>query len=276
MKCFAMLSMFCIVFSVSPSQAEDDEQQKTFEDSISFKPVEALRLENLNGKIEVRTWEREEVRVRALIKATGRYTEEVEEILGALKIRIEQTDNRLEIYSDHPRKEWGWGRSLSVSYELTVPKRIDLDLNTTNGSIEIGTVEGKIGANTTNGSIYIGTVEGQLRANTTNGNVEIDGVQGSVSVRTTNGGIDVELTSSDGSEDLLYTTTNGSINISLPGDIKGNFEAKTTNGHIETDFPISVRGKISGKTVKGDLNGGGDTNISIKTTNGSIYIRQAA
>ena len=258
MKCFAMLSMFCIVFSVSPSQAEDVAQQKTFEELISFKPGEALRLENLNGKIEVRTWEREEVRVRALIKATGRYREEVEEILGALKIRIEQTDNRLEIYSDHPRKEWGWGRSLSVSYELTVPKRIDLDLNTTNGSIEIG------------------TVEGQLRANTTNGNVEIDGVQGSVSVRTTNGGIDVELTSSDDSEDLLYTTTNGSINISLPGDIKGNFEAKTTNGHIETDFPISVRGKISGKAVKGDLNGGGDTNISIKTTNGSIYIRQAA
>ena len=256
MKRIGLIVTFCLAWMVSESAARDVTEQKTFEETVSFTAGGEVRLDNQNGGIEVRTWDRNEVRVWARIKAQGRDRAEAEEMLDEVEIRIEQNGDHLEIYSDHPRGGWGWGRSVNVVYELTVPEKIDLDLDTVNGGIEVG------------------TIEGQVRLTTSNGNIEVDRVHGSVTAKTTNGGIDVELAAFDGSEDLEYTTTNGSINVSLPKDIKGSFEAKTTNGHIETDFPITVRGKFSRKSIRGDLNGGGSTLIRLKTTNGSIYIRE--
>lgn len=257
MKIIGFVAALCLLSGlVSSSFAKDAEEQRTFDETYSFDAGGRLRLENQNGAIEVRTWDRDEVRVWARVKVKGRDSREAEEMLEEVEIRVEQSSGRLEIYSDHPRKGWGWGRGISISYELTVPSEIDLMLDTVNGNIEVG------------------EIRGEVIARTTNGGIEVDRVEGSVSAKTTNGGIEVELASFDESSDLEFTTTNGSIHVALPKDIKGAFEARTTNGHIETDFPITVRGKFSNKSVKGDLNGGGNALIRLKTTNGSIFLKE--
>ncbi|MBT5875484.1 MAG: DUF4097 family beta strand repeat protein, partial [Candidatus Latescibacteria bacterium] len=196
MKIIGFVAALCMLSGLmSSTAAKDAEEQKTFDETFSFDSGGRLRLENQNGGIEVRTWDRDEVRVWARIKVRGRDSREAEEMLEEVEIRVEQSSGRLEIYSDHPRTGWGRGRSVSISYELTVPSEIDLKLDTVNGNIEVGEIQGEVVAQTTNGGI------------------EVDRVEGSVSAKTTNGGIDIELATFDGSSDLEFTTTNGSINV---------------------------------------------------------------
>ena len=122
-----------------------------------------------------------------------------------------------------------------VNYELTLPRKIDLDMRTVNGGIGIADIQGRI------------------------------------EVRTTNGGIRAELRKADPQGSISLTTTNGGIRLSLPQSIKAEILAKTANGRIHTDLPLEVQGSFSGGRIKGKINGGG-TLIELHTTNGGIDI----
>lgn len=257
MRHLVLTIIFCLVLMVSVGIGREVTEQKTFEETVSFRAGDRLTLRNENGSVAVRSWNRNEVRVFARIKAQANDRREAEELLEEVKIRIEPSGGRLDIYTDAPRNPWRRNRNVSIQYELTVPSRVDLDVETVNGGVDVD------------------TITGEVRVRTTNGGIDAIRLQGSVQAETTNGGIEVELATYDGKDDLSFSTTNGSIHVSLPKNVKGSFEARTTNGHIETDFPITIRGKFSRKSISGDLNGGGATQIRLKTTNGSIYLRES-
>ena len=63
--------------------------------------------------------------------------------------------------------------SYSVSYEIKVPREFDLDMNSTNGHIEVSDCNGRIRLETTNGKIIGNDVSGSARAGTTNGSINI-------------------------------------------------------------------------------------------------------
>lgn len=230
--------------------------QEVFEKNVPFDPGGELTLDNMNGSVEIRSWSKAEVGIWARIKVEGRDRDEAEELYESVNIEVEETSGRVAIYTDAPRN-LGRGRQISVEYEINVPEEIDLDVRTVNGGVDVR------------------TVTGHIRLRTTNGSVEAVGLHGNVQAGTTNGRVEVELLAYDGEDDLEFTTTNGSIRVTLPKDIRGEMEARTTNGHIETDFPITVQGRFSKKSIRGDLNGGGPTLIRLKTTNGSIYMEEA-
>ena len=106
---------------------------------------------------------------------------------------------------------------------------------------------------------------------TTNGGIEVREGKGSVQAKTTNGGIDVELLEFEEDEDMNFRTTNGSIRVYFPENLRADIDARTTNGSVRTDFPIEVRGKFSKRRLKGKINGGGGR-IVLHTTNGGIKI----
>ena len=77
----------------------------------------------------------------------------------------------------------------------------------------------------------------------------------------------------DVNEDMKLRTTNGGISLALPADVQATLSARTTNGSVSTDFPVTVQGTFRKNRLEGDLNGGG-ANLDLKTTNGSIKIRE--
>lgn len=229
----------------------------SFEKSIPFEPGGSLRLENENGHIDVRSWEKAEVRVFARIRANARDEDEAEALLKEVEIRVDVSGQHIDVYAEKPRRYFERNRYVSINFEVMVPEKIDLDVKTTNGGVEVDAITGTVEARTTNGGIDILRVNGAIRA------------------QTTNGGIDAELVGFSGKDDLEFHTTNGSILVTLPKDIKGSIDAETTNGHIEVDFPVTIQGRISKTAVRGDLNGGGPVMINLHTTNGAIRVRDA-
>lgn len=158
------------------------------------------------------------------------------------------------IEADGPRTgrhEW-W----SVSYEVFVPHRSNLDLRTLNGGIKIADVEGDI----------------QFHA--TNGGVSLSGLSGDVNGSTTNGGLRIELAGDawDG-DGMDVRTTNGGVKIDIPDGYSARLESGTVNGSVRIDFPITVQGRID-RRIQAELGDGGKT-IRAVTTNGSVVIRRS-
>lgn len=257
---FGAAVVFAFALSASAGTA-----RKEFLEACDFAPGGYLRVENVNGNITVEAWDEERAEVYAEIEVKARTLAEAEAFLKEVEILVDHDRNRVAVETDVPgfREESLWeaifsGRRkprVSVRYRIRVPARADLTLESVNGRIGVF------------------DVEGTARLATTNGGIDARNVKGSVDARTTNGGIGVELSAVDEGEDMRLKTTNGGIELVLPGEIRADIAASTVNGSVSTDFPIKFHGKISRKRVRGSVNGGGGS-IDLHTVNGSIRIRE--
>ncbi len=248
--------------ALAADSAAAAELTENFDKTYAARPGGVLALENTNGAVVVQSWDRNEIRIQAEKRVEGGSKEAAAEAMRNLKIDVRENGSRLEVSTQTPRGtdgffEWLAGKNVNanVHYTVTVPRKIDLELETTNGHIEVHEVAGLI------------------RIDTTNGGIEATRCSGRVNASTTNGKIRAELTSVDRGG-MKLETTNGSVMVNLPATAAATINASTTNGAIRSDFPMTVSGEISKHHLRGTINGGGDE-IRVRTTNGSIEIGKA-
>ena len=267
-----------------------DTIEERFEKTVPLEFGGYFALSNKNGSIEISSWDREEVRIEALKKVKSSSRRHAREAMEELRIEIDTRGNdEVIVETDYPYDHGGESLGgvlsaifgghkkpqISVSYKITVPERVDLEVGTTNGSVEVEDVEGEAQVSSTNGRIEMAYMKGFLDVSTTNGRIELIDIDGGLDAGTTNGGVEVRYSSrADITDDISIRTTNGGIELRLPEDIDADVNARTTNGHIDTDFPITVRGRYGKKHLSGQINDGGPL-IELKTTNGSINIRSS-
>ena len=204
-----------------------------------------------NGGVNVEAWDRNEIRVRAVVRGSARDESRAKSIAG--QVQIQSGGGRVHATGpDLDRREW-W----SVSYRINVPRRNDLDLSATNGGITI-----------------VG-VSGNLRFDTTNGGVRLQDVGGRVNGETRNGGLDVRLNGTrwDG-EGLDVQTSNGGVTLSIPDGYNAELETRTVNGGLRIDFPITVQGELSSRRGISTTLGSGGPPVRVRTTNGGVKINR--
>jgi hypothetical protein len=146
-------------------------------------------------------------------------------------------------------------RSWSVSYDVYVPNRANLEALTVNGGISATDIQGELDFDATNGGISLSDVGGNVRARTTNG-----GVTANLSGTTWKG------------EGLDLQTTNGGARVNVPRGYNAQLETGTTNGGMRVDFPITVTGSLT-KRISTQLGSGGPR-VRVMTTNGGVHIAQ--
>ena len=202
-----------------------------------------------NGGISVKGWDRGDVLIRARIQTAGTTQNEADEL--AKQIRIET--NGSKVFADGParRKDYQW----DVSYEIFVPKRSDLSLETHNGGISISEVRGRIDFTALNGGVVLRKVGGTVHGGTTNG------------------GLVIELYGDhwDG-EEMDVSTTNGGIIMNVPENYSAHLVTGTVNGGLNIEFPVTVQGRIS-RELAVNLGSGGAT-VRAMTTNGGVKIKR--
>jgi len=98
----------------------------------------------------------------------------------------------------------------NVSFKITVPRQMNTNLKTTNGSVQISNLAGSQKFSTVNGSLKVDNVSGKISGNTVNGSVTV--------------------TNSD--DDITLSTVNGSITAS---DCDGKINLSTVNGRIRRE-----------------------------------------
>jgi Toastrack DUF4097 len=204
-----------------------------------------------NGGVSVKGWDQGQILVRAQVQTGAPNAGEAEQL--ARQVHIETGGNKIYATGPENQRDYHW----SVSYEVFVPRRTDLSLETHNGGISIAEVNGRIDFNALNGGVVLKKVGGSVHG------------------ATTNGGLVVELAGDhwDG-ETLDVSTTNGGVSMSVPENYSAHLQTGTVNGSISVDFPVTVQGRIT-KELALNLGSGGAT-VRAMTTNGGVRIKRTS
>ncbi len=235
---------------------------KDFEEVYDFDSGGDVVVRAVNGGIEVSSWSRDKVEIKAEIKVKAGSHGRAEDLLEEVEIVVDYDSDRIRVEADYPKHwgrkgffNWGFGSNAGVwvRYWIKVPEKTNIDLKSVNGGI---------GAE---------NVEGRAELKTTNGGIEASGMKGSVSVHTTNGSVRVKVDSFSNSDEIAIRTVNGSVRLALPSDVSADLETSTVNGSIRTDFPLTVRGRFSKRHLDGKIKEGGGR-IILGTVNGSVTI----
>jgi hypothetical protein len=187
---------------------------------------------------------------------------------------------------------WNWGNVTSGRAEIEVhmPQNADLQLQTSNGAIEVTRLNGTIRLHTSNGAITADSLKGKLLAHTSNGGISVEGVDGDCNLGTSNGRIHVtgrfdalDLHSSNGvvvaraqagstvASRWNIGTSNAPVDLAVPTDLKADLDVGTSNGGVKLDLPITLQGYEGQSHLHGTLNGGGQE-VSVHTSNGPIRV----
>ncbi len=150
----------------------------------------------------------------------------------------------------------GCGRNCRVSYTIELPTGADVTGSTSNGGIELRGVD-EVDVETSNGRVELSEVTGRIDVETSNGRIDGVGLNGDgVRASSSNGAIELAL---GASQDVEARTSNGAITLTVPTDPGGyQVSANTSNG--STDIEI-------------DHDPGGRFLLDLNTSNGSITVK---
>ncbi len=223
------------------------------EETVSFtEPFRAgdlLDLRNIDGRVAVATWDREEAEIVA--RKVGPSSAALEEI----RVEVNRSSRGLQVRTRYPKKSRMWGQRYgSVHYSIRLPRTADLRISTVHGPIE---VEG---------------ISGAVEAQTVSGSLRLTGQRGSVNAKTVNGRIECELDSFGEGDKHSLRTVNGRVELTLGPEASGQVDARAINGRVimelanleHLDTPTRRHKKVQVRT------GGGECRV--RTVNGTIHV----
>ena len=264
--------------------ADSHAYEKDFHYSYPLKPGGRLSVENANGSIEVQGWDKNTVEIDGVQYAS------TPELRDAIRIDIVATGDSVQVRTIHPvGRHWNMG----AKYVIHAPRKVDLDrIASSNGSVKVDDIEGKMRLRTSNGSVRTLRVRGDLEVTTSNGTVDVEDSAGPATIRTSNGSIHARLlkaephravklqTSNGGIEltmdslddnDIRASTSNGGITVKLPRETAARVHAHTSHNSVRTDFDVKREDGSSKHALDGVIGSGGPT-VELTSSNGGIRL----
>jgi Putative adhesin len=256
--------------------AQDNGDKITVPFGDAAKP-RTMIVKMMNGGITIRGYEGRDAIVESTTRSSSRSSKGIRQQPPGTEgmRRIDNNSGGLDITSDNNIVTIHGGMSRSTDVVIQVPSQTSLKLETLNG-----------------GAIVVENIAGEIDAQNMNGAVTINNVSGSVLANSMNGKVTVSLTKVTPNKTMSFSTMNGTIDVTLPADVKANLKMKTDNGDIWTDFPdIKLDGSHAptiedsrkngtgryhvkvDKSMYGTINGGGPE-MQFVTYNGSIVIHK--
>jgi hypothetical protein len=306
---------FCLFIALmglpSPAHAVID---RVIDQTFVAKPgFAAITADTFSGGITVKSSDGPHMRV--LVRQTVESMDEraAEALLAKLDVQLEQTADgvvRLKISPRHAVR-WTWQNwsPAALALEITVPRVCALDLRTGEGAINVGAIQGKVGARTISGAIFIGEVDGEITATNTRGDIAVTACTGALKLLAKNGNVLVgrsggraELSAVDGIIEVqaargavIARGNRTDIKVSFVhplkepsdldadgGDVTVGFDprsAATINARASRFGSVRVReldlavanGKSGESALTGTLNGGGPL-IKIRASGGQVRL----
>ncbi len=233
--------------------------REEFHQTYSLTPNGRVSLENINGDVQIKVWDRPGVQVDAVKKAyrKDRLAEariEVNSTEENIRIKTEYPDQNQTFRGDHRRID----NPATVDYTLTVPRTSMLE------SVEL-----------VNGSIDIDGVEGSVKASSINGKVNARGLLGEAKLSTINGPLIATFTRLDDGKAIALGSVNGNVTLVIPSNSNASIRASTVHGGISSGFGLKVKhGEYVGHSLDGQIGTGGPR-IKLGNVNGGIKIINA-
>jgi DUF4097 and DUF4098 domain-containing protein YvlB len=291
----------CVLVLTMPlaSQAKPEEEYvKTY--TVTAQPTVHIRVDD--SRVLVVTSDANRVEFRVTSEGFTAI-----KIGGKLHIDSQQNGNQVEL-TVHVSPSVVFINTMRLSTEVRMPKNADLQLETSDGHVELSDVHGNIVVHTSDGGVKASQLSGTIDIRSNDGDIDADTLSGTFKLHSGDGKINaarldgkcdastgdgaihvagrfdsLDVKSSDGavtaraepgskmSSIWSIKTTDGRVDMDIPKDLQADLDASTRDGHISLGLPVSMEGEIGKKAVHGKINGGGPT-LSIHSGDGSIRL----
>ena len=218
------------------------EQIDKISQSIKVGDGAVLDLAHLAGDVRVSGGGGSEIKIEATKRVRHRDAAEGKRLLEALRVEINNFNNRVEVRTVYPRRTGTRGNSMSASvdYVITVPFNAAVALKSVSGNIFVSNVRGEVRAEAVSGDVNIGGTPNVAVAKTVSGDVLARdiGTQTALVLSTVSGtvigtGLKVRA--------LEAGSVSGDVRIS--GSQVERLEANSVSGNIEFDAPLAKGGR---------------------------------
>ena len=179
-------------------------------------------------------------------------------------LTVEENANVVSVRMDFSPK--------NADLQIRVPRRTSVKASLVNG-----------------GDVEIDSVTGDHELSNVNGDVIATDIAGSAVINATNGDVRATFTSIETMKPMSFTSFNGDVDVTLPGNTKANLIVGSQQGDVFTDFDVVAQtnppnvqqrvGPRGGREVRVSHQtryaiGGGGPDITLQTFNGDVMIRK--
>ena len=199
-------------------------------------PRGKVEIENLKGRVEVRAWDRPEVRI------TGSLGDGVEKLL------VEGDRDALRIEVKYPSRS---SRAEPTVLVVQMPLLADLEVETVSADIQMqGNAPRELSLESVSGDVVavgaprrasIETVSGDLRLSLNSDEIEVGTVSGDLSLQGRLGG------------EISLETVSGNMRLDNRGERVRKLDASTVSGDIDLKLALASDGEVHLESVSGDL-----------------------
>jgi DUF4097 and DUF4098 domain-containing protein YvlB len=241
-----VLAVAIFFLGMNPLEASDNGKVKYEE---KFAKTEAIAgdgkvdIRNVSGDVEVKTWDRDEVKIDGMKTSRASSMEKAKENAAKVKIDVKRANGVLMICTIYPKPSVK-GLSVSVDFKVMIPSQATINARTVSGDVALEKIGGKATAETKSGDVTVLGARNGAKAETVSGDVLVEDVENGAYCKTASGNVDAKDVS--GNADL--NCVSGDVTAE---NIRGDVEADTVSGSVKL-MDISGADVVKGKTMSGN------------------------
>ena len=261
-----VLATSLVLTTLTASAVVAQQQDRDFRWEGEVRSGRWVKLQNINGDVDVMAASGDRVEITAVKRTERGEVDEVrievtryganDENVFVCAIWNDATCDAERGYQSPKRKNRrGDDNDTEVHFTVRLPRGVNIDAGTVNGSVDVRGATAEVSASSVNGGVDAYSDGGPVTASTVNGSIR-------ASMRTL------------GSGDLEFSTVNGSITVELPDEVNADLRMTTVNGTLSSrDYPLTVTGRFSPQNLRATIGRGG-TRLSFSTVNGNVELRK--
>lgn len=203
-------------------------------------PTGRVDIENIKGSIQVRAWDRAEVKI------TGSLGDGVEKLI------VEGDRQHLEVRVEYPNGSgWGGNKSGPTDLQLMVPVRAGLDIESVSANVDVsGVAPAKLSIESVSGDVLVAAAPGEVDVESVSGNLRLTVNSANVHAESVSGGLVLRGRMNG---EIKAETVSGRIDIAVNGEHVNELSASTVSGNATIRAALAPKGEMRFESVSGGL-----------------------
>lgn len=233
MKPFPRFLLFLTVLLLMPAAV----RAERIEQSFSVTPDAVLEVRNLNGRVVMHAWNRDEVRVVAVRRSR------------AVELHFREAPNHLHIHTHLLQSSAPAGERV-VDFEIWAPVAAHLKVNLEAGTLTVENFSEDVTVEAVAATVLLRHLAGHISVKTLNGSIEAIGCTGRMETNSISGTLRFR---ESRSRFLVAKTTSGDIFFEGGFRPGGSYNFLSHQGTIELRVPAGASFDLNANTVQGEL-----------------------
>jgi len=269
-----VLLVALLVSSAAYSQKKKYEftKDRSISQSYNVSSSDHLSLQNQFGKVTIKTWSRNEVRVDIRIEVSSNVQEKTEEMFESIDVRHGKDGNTvyfktvMDKNKDGEKKEKNnkdgksYSNTIDIDYEVSMPASLALTVKHQFGNLILPDLQGKVDIDQQFGDLEAGRLSDPGRVTVKFGSAEIAGVDGgdynfqfinnAAIIKNATGDIKVKVQHCKSNGVVIHAANTNSVDVDaqhsdvaivVPRDMSAQFDVETHFGSFKNNSSFSIK-----------------------------------